>query len=117
MPRRKVAIKVQRTDALTDEMRRQFAAEANLMARLSNHINIASIYDADIDDEGEPYLVLEYCSGGSSGATYRDYPMPVQDVLKIGVRIGGDLEAAHGAGIGHRDINPARREGRRGGER
>ena len=107
MPRREVAVKVLRTDALTDAMRRQFAAEANLMARLSNHINIASIYDADIDDEGEPYLVMEYCSGGSLGATYRDYPMSVQDVLKIGVRISGALEAAHRAGIVHRDIKPA----------
>lgn len=107
MPRRQVAIKVLRTEALTDAMRRQFAAEANLMARLSNHINIASIYDADVDEEGEPYLVMEYCSGGSLGATYRDYPMSVQDVLKIGVRISGALEAAHRAGIVHRDIKPA----------
>ncbi|MGC0273637.1 serine/threonine-protein kinase [Pseudactinotalea sp. Z1739] len=106
MPHREVAIKVLRTDALTDSLRRQFAAEANLMARLSNHINIASIYDADIDDEGEPYLVMEYCSGGSLGDTYRHYPMSVQDVLRIGVRLSGALEAAHRAGIVHRDIKP-----------
>src|SRR5699024_8692202 len=106
MPHREVAIKVLRIDSMTESLRRQFAAEANLMARLSNHTNIASIYDADIDADGEPYLVMEYCSGGSLGDTYRDYPMSVRDVLRIGVRISGALEAAHRAGVVHRDIKP-----------
>lgn len=107
MPRREVAIKVLRTEALTESLRRQFSAEANLMARLSNHTNIASIYAADIDDAGEPYLVMEYCSGGSLGDSYRHYPMSVRDTLKLGIRICGALEAAHRAGIVHRDIKPA----------
>ena len=106
MPKREVAIKVLRTDALTDSLRAQFSAEANLMARLSNHTNIASIYAADISDDGEPYLVMEYCSGGSLGDSYRQYPMSVRDVLKLGVRMCGALEAAHRAGIVHRDIKP-----------
>lgn len=107
MPRREVAIKVLRTDDLSEQVREQFAAEANLMARVSNHSNIAAIFAADVDDEGQPYLVMEYCSGGSLGAFYRHYPMSVQDVLRLGVRLSGALEAAHQAGIVHRDIKPA----------
>lgn len=107
MPRREVAIKVLRTDDLSEAVREQFAAEANLMARVSNHSNIAAIYAADVDDEGQPYLVMEYCSGGSLGAFYRHYPMSVKDVLSLGIRLSGALEAAHRAGIVHRDIKPA----------
>ncbi|MFV0254266.1 MAG: serine/threonine-protein kinase [Beutenbergiaceae bacterium] len=107
MPRRGVAIKVLRTENLSDEVRAQFAAEANLMARVSNHSNIAAIYTADVDDDGEPFLVMEYCSGGSLGSVYRYYPMSVPDVLTLGVRLSGALEAAHRAGIVHRDIKPA----------
>ncbi|TDE93951.1 serine/threonine protein kinase [Occultella glacieicola] len=107
MPRRDVAIKVLRTDALTDGSRRQFSAEANLMARLSNHTNIASIYSSDVDGDGQPYLVMEYCSGGSLGEHYRNFPLSVKDVLTLGVRLSGALEAAHRAGIVHRDIKPA----------
>ncbi|WP_156740889.1 serine/threonine-protein kinase, partial [Occultella aeris] len=107
MPRRDVAIKVLRTDALTDASRRQFSAEANLMARLSNHTNIASIYSSDVDGDGQPYLVMEYCSGGSLGEHYRNFPLSVKDVLTLGVRLSSALEAAHRAGIVHRDIKPA----------
>lgn len=107
MPRRQVAIKVLRTDDLSENTREQFAAEANLMARVSNHSNIAAIYAADVDEEGQPYLVMEYCSGGSLGRFYRHYPMSVKDVLTLGVRLAGALEAAHRAGIVHRDIKPA----------
>ncbi|MFV0425853.1 MAG: serine/threonine-protein kinase [Beutenbergiaceae bacterium] len=107
MPRRGVAIKVLRTDDLSPDTRAQFAAEANLMARVSNHSNIADIYTADLDDAGEPYLIMEYCSGGSLGSTYRYYPMSVIDVIALGIKLSGALEAAHRAGIVHRDIKPA----------
>lgn len=107
MPQREVAIKVLRTEDLSESIREQFAAEANLMARVSNHSNIAAIYAADVDDEGQPYLVMEYCSGGSLGAFYRHYPMSVKDVLVLGIRLAGALEAAHRAGIVHRDVKPA----------
>jgi serine/threonine protein kinase len=107
MPRRDVAIKVLRTEDLSESVREQFAAEANLMARVSNHSNIAAIFAADVDDDGQPYLVMEYCSGGSLGAFYRHYPMSVKDVLVLGIRLAGALEAAHRAGIVHRDVKPA----------
>lgn len=107
MPRREVAIKVLRTDDLSEATREQFAAEANLMARVSNHSNIAAIFAADVDDDGQPYLVMEYCSGGSLGAFYRHYPMSVKNVLSLGIRLCGALEAAHQAGIVHRDVKPA----------
>ncbi len=107
MPRRDVAIKVLRTDSLTPEARARFAAEAHLMARLSGHTGIADVLAADVDADGEPYLVMEYCPGGSLGEVYRTQSMTVPDVLRLGVRLACALESAHQQGIVHRDVKPA----------
>ena len=107
LPRRKVAVKVLHVETLDRQTRRQFVAEANLMAQLSSHPAIATIYAADISEAGAPYLVMEYCSGGSLGATYRVTPMSPSEVLTIGVRLSSALEAAHRLGIIHRDVKPA----------
>jgi len=107
MPGRDVAIKVLRTEAVEEVGRTQFAAEANLMARVSSHTAIASIFTADVDDEGEPYLVMEYCPGGSLGDTFRSSPLSVPRTLRLGVRLASALESAHRAGIVHRDVKPS----------
>ena len=107
LPRRKVAVKVLHVETLDRQTRRQFVAEANLMAQLSSHPAIATIYAADISEAGAPYLVMEYCSGGSLGATYRTSTMSPAEVLTIGVRLSSALEAAHRLGIIHRDVKPA----------
>ena len=56
MPRRLVADKVLLSDVVTESVREQFHAEANLMAQVSTHPSIVSIYHADIADDGRPYL-------------------------------------------------------------
>ncbi|WP_437582993.1 serine/threonine-protein kinase [Paramicrobacterium sp. CJ85] len=107
LPNRFVAIKVLRTEALSDALRRQFTAEANLMARVSTHPAIGTIYAAGVDADGQPYLVMEYCAGGSLGAQFRHAPLDVADVLHIGVRLASALETAHRSGVVHRDVKPA----------
>lgn len=107
MPGRDVAIKVLRTEPGEEVGRTQFAAEANLMARVSSHTAIASIFTADVDDEGEPYLVMEYCPGGSLGESFRSSPLSVPRTLRLGVRLASALESAHRAGIVHRDVKPS----------
>jgi serine/threonine protein kinase len=106
-PRRRVAIKVLHVENLDRELRRQFVAEANVMAQLSTHPAIATIHTADVSADGRPYLVMEYCSGGSLGAGYRTHPLELEAVLDIGVRMASALESAHRAGIVHRDVKPA----------
>ena len=107
LPRRQVAIKVLRVDSLDRQARKQFVAEANLMAQLSSHPAIATIYSAGITDDDQPYFVMEYCSGGSLALGYRTAPLPVAEVLRIGVRVASALESAHRVGIIHRDVKPA----------
>src|SRR5690606_23204394 len=61
MPQRQVAIKVPTHEATRDQPREQFAAEANLMAQVSTHSSIVTIYHADTAADGRPYLVMQYC--------------------------------------------------------
>ncbi len=106
LPRRTVAVKVILADAIEPEVRRRFAREVDLMARLSAHPSILSIHLASIAADGRPYLVTEFCPE-SLAAEARRGPLPVPRMLDTGVRIAGALETAHRAGVLHRDIKPS----------
>jgi serine/threonine protein kinase len=107
MPRRRVAIKVLLKESLTEGARESFDAEANLMAQLSTHPSIVTIYQAGIAADGRPYLAMEYCPKPNLGARYRREKISVAEALRIGVQVAGAVETSHRAGILHRDIKPA----------
>jgi len=107
MPRRRVAVKVLLKDAVSDGGAESFTTEANLMAQLSTHPAIVSIYEAGISTDGRPYLVMEYCSKPNLQARYRRQRLSVAEALRIGIQVAGAVETAHRAGILHRDIKPA----------
>ena len=106
MPRRDVAVKVLPSDVRDPELRRMFNAEADVLAHLSAHPSIVTVYQAGISADGRPYIVMEYCPG-SLTQRYRIERMPVPEVLEIGVRMAGALESAHVAGLVHRDVKPS----------
>jgi eukaryotic-like serine/threonine-protein kinase len=106
LPRRSVAVKVL-SGRITDAMRADFVREANLMAALSTHPYIVTIYHAGIAGDGRPYLVMEYCSRPSLAERYKAQPLSVADALRTGIRVAGAVATLHGAGILHRDIKPA----------
>jgi len=87
-------------------VRHMFQAEANLMAQLSSHPSILTVYQASVSADGRPYLVMELCSASLS-ARYRTEKIPVPEVLRIAVKIGSAIETAHRAGVLHRDIKPS----------
>lgn len=107
MPRRSVAVKVLLASSLSEDVRERFRAEADLMATLSHHPSIVTVFQADVAADGRPYLVMEYCSRPGLGRRYRTERMGVPEVLRIGVRLASAVETAHRAGILHRDIKPA----------
>ncbi|NKY41408.1 protein kinase domain-containing protein, partial [Cellulomonas septica] len=107
LPRREVAVKVLLAGSLDDEVRSRFQSEANLMAQLSHHPSIVTIYQAAIAADGRPYLVMEYCSRPGLAERYRQERISVAESLRIGVRLASAIETAHRAGILHRDIKPA----------
>jgi serine/threonine protein kinase len=106
MPRRQVAVKVMLSEVVNDQVRQMFQAEANLMAQLSGHPAILTVYQAGVSSDGRPYLVMELCSASLS-ERYRRERISVAEVLRIAVKIGSAVETAHRAGVLHRDIKPS----------
>ncbi len=106
MPRRQVAVKVMLSEVVNDQVRQMFQAEANLMAQLSAHPSILTVYQASVSSDGRPYIVMELCSSALS-QRYRAERLPVPEVLRIAVKIGSAIETAHRAGVLHRDIKPS----------
>ena len=105
--KRQVAIKVLHP-ALAGDLAflKRFRAEARAVAAL-NHPNILRVYDWG-EQDGEPYLVLEYLAGGSLRQIYDtgDRLTPEQAV-RIGIEACAGLDYAHRRGLIHRDIKPA----------
>jgi len=85
---------------------RKFQAEARLAASL-NHRNVLHVYDWG-DEDGIPYLVLEYLGGGSL-RTLLDTGrlLSPQQAAAIGAEAAHGLAYAHRRGLVHRDIKPA----------
>lgn len=106
MPRRSVAVKVLPSDVADPELRRMFNYEADVLAHLSSHPSIVTVYQAGISADGRPYIVMEYCPG-SLAQRFRVERMPVAEVLEIGVKMASALESAHRAGLVHRDVKPS----------
>jgi serine/threonine protein kinase len=107
LPRRRVAVKVLLTEGLGSAARDAFVDEANLMAQLSAHPYIVTIFHADVAPDDRPYFVMEYCSGPSLADQYKKESFSVADALRTGVRLSSAIATAHAAGILHRDIKPA----------
>lgn len=102
---RTVAVKV--LTAEIDENRERFIREQRAMARLTGHPNIVDMLEVGTTGTGHPYLVMPYHSRGSlQERIHRDGPLPLPDVLHLGVKIAGALETAHRTGTLHRDIKP-----------
>jgi len=106
MPRRQVAVKVLPAGERDPDLLRMFNAEADVLAHLSAHPAIVTVYQAGISADGRPYIVMEYCPG-SLAQRYRIERMPVGEVMTIAVRLAGALESAHRTGLIHRDIKPS----------
>ncbi|MCY7411696.1 MAG: serine/threonine protein kinase [Salinibacterium sp.] len=106
LPRRQVAVKVMLSEVVNEHVREMFQAEANLMAQLSSHPGILTVYQAGVSSDGRPYLVMELCSPALS-QRYRAQRIPVAEGLRIAIRIGSAIETAHRGGVLHRDIKPS----------
>lgn len=106
MPRRVVAVKVLCDDAINPDVLRTFNSEADILARLSAHASIVTIFQASISADGRPYFVMDYCPD-TMGARVKKGPLAVTDVLDVGVRVAAALETAHRSGVLHRDIKPS----------
>ena len=104
---RNVALKVIAPALADDEdFRARFLRESQLAASL-DHPNVIPIYDAD-EVDGVLYLAMRYVSGPSLQALLRERGrLSPEETLRIAEQIGAGLDAAHRAGLVHRDVKPA----------
>jgi serine/threonine protein kinase len=107
LPKRRVAVKVLLTERMSSGSVSEFTAEANVMAMLSTHPAIVTIYQAGVARDGRPYLVMEYCPKPNLQVRYRREPFSIAESLRVGVQVAAAVETAHRAGVLHRDIKPA----------
>jgi serine/threonine protein kinase len=100
-----VAVKVIRTEKLTEETReralKRFEREAKALARLT-HPNIVKVTDFG-EYQGKPYLVMPYLSGGTLKERLGK-PVPWQDAFRMLAPIARALEYAHQRDVIHRDV-------------
>ncbi len=75
-------------------------------ASLLRSPNIAVTYDIG-EDAGTDFIVMEYVDGELLSARIARGPIPVREVIDIGLQVADALEEAHARGIVHRDIKSA----------
>src|SRR6201987_1314789 len=94
-------------DNLTNDAQalERFRREA-LAASALNHANICTVHDIG-EKDGRPFLAMEYIDGETMRRHVNNRPLPVEEILNLGIQIADALDAAHAEGIIHRDIKPA----------
>lgn len=106
---RQVAIKVLHAELLAGGGApfERFRREARAAGALS-HAHVVTIHDFGRSAEGEAFLVMEYCEGGSlADRLAREGPLPPREAVRLLGEVAAAIDAAHAAGIVHRDLKPA----------
>lgn len=106
-PRRQVALKLLRADAMSPTRERRFDFETESLARL-HHPGIATIYKsgrADVGGVKRPFFAMEMVDG----EPLDDHAKTLErrDLVKMMASICDAVEHAHRRGVLHRDLKPA----------
>ncbi|MGV9456641.1 serine/threonine-protein kinase [Streptomyces sp. NPDC003635] len=83
-----------------ERMRREARAAARL-----DHPSVVNVHDVALVD-GQPWIVMELVQGRSLGDVLQEGTLDAREAARIGLDVLGALEAAHAAGILHRDVKP-----------
>ena len=102
---REVALKVLPREMLHDvQFVTRFEREAKTIAMLE-HPAIVPVYDFG-EEDGQPYFVMKYMTGGSLSDRMKNGPMSIQEAARLLTHIAPALDDAHKKGIIHRDLKP-----------
>lgn len=84
---------------------KKFRSEMEALARI-DHPHVVSILDFGQRENGKPFLVMQYVSGGSLRRAIPRDGLPLAQAAHILKQTGRALTAAHDAGVLHRDLKP-----------
>ncbi|WP_333753267.1 serine/threonine-protein kinase [Streptomyces sp. IBSBF 2394] len=106
---REVAVKEPRVPDHLPERERANAfermrREARAAARL-DHPAVVDVHDVAVVD-GQPWIVMELVRGRSLGDALQEGTLGAREAARVGLEVLGALEAAHAAGVLHRDVKP-----------
>lgn len=107
---REVAVKEPRVPDHLPERERanvfeRMRREARAAARL-DHPAVVNVHDVAVVD-GRPWIVMELVQGRSLGAVLQEEgTLSAREAARVGLEVLGALEAAHAAGVLHRDVKP-----------
>jgi len=83
---------------------RRLHREAQTIAGL-NHPNICTVYEID-EHEGSAFMAMEHVDGTNLRTHMARRSLSMPEIVDIALQITAALDAAHSAGIVHRDIKP-----------
>ncbi|MEV0320104.1 serine/threonine-protein kinase [Streptomyces sp. NPDC050658] len=83
-----------------ERMRREARAAARL-----DHPAVVNVHDVALED-GQPWIVMELVKGRSLGAALQEGTLGAREAARVGLEVLNALDAAHQAGILHRDVKP-----------
>ena len=102
----KVAIKLIRSGALSNEFKSRFTHERRILAKLT-HPNIARLYDGGEYQDSNPYIVMEYVDGMPISSWINQQELSNQQVIALFINVCSAVGFAHQNLVIHRDITPS----------
>jgi serine/threonine protein kinase len=102
---RPVALKAVNPGGAAPRELEAFARESAVLAALSAHPNILTMYDSFVLD-ARPVLVLELCPQSLADRLAGKQVPDVPDAVATAIKLCGALETAHSGGVLHRDVRP-----------
>ena len=103
---KKVALKRVRPGFRNRHLLARFRVERQILAQLT-HPNITQLLDGGLDNEGWPYLVMQYVEGMPITSYCDQNKLTIQERIALFRTVCSAVQHAHGNLVVHRDLKPA----------